>query len=57
MKKHLRQMFGLRSLVLSVLAAYLLLSLSVRAAQYMAWAPEGTLIELVVGRVVPGLMK
>jgi hypothetical protein len=57
MKKYFRQMFGLRSLLLSVLAAYLLLSLGVRAAQHMAWAPEGTLIEIVVGRVVPGLMK
>lgn len=47
-------MFGLRALALSMLAAYLLLSLSVRAAQHMAWAPEGTLIEIVVDRVVSG---
>ena len=57
MKTYLRQMFGLRSFLLSVLAAYLLLSLGVRAAQYMAWAPEGTLVEIVVSRVVPGLMR
>ena len=50
-------MFGLRSFLLSMLAAYLLLSLGVRAAQYMAWAPEGTLVEIVVSRVVPGLMR
>lgn len=57
MKTYLRQMFSLRSLVISALAAYLLLSLGIRAAQHMAWAPGGTLIEIVVARVVPGSME
>ena len=52
-KAYIRAMFGLRALVLAALAAYLLLALSVRTAQHMDWAPEGSLLELVVARVTP----
>lgn len=57
MRKHARQMFDLRALVLSALAVYLLLALGFRVAQRLAWAPEGTLIEVVVGRIELGLLK
>lgn len=50
-------MFDLRALVLSALAVYLLLALGFRVAQRLAWAPEGTLIEVVVGRIELGLLK
>ena len=51
MKSNLRSMLGLRALAVSALAAYLLLSLCVRAAQHLDWAPEGSFMELVVARV------
>jgi hypothetical protein len=47
----LRQMFGLRALVLSLVAAYLLMALGFRAAQQIRWAPEGSLVEVVWARV------
>ena len=51
MTKLLRQMFGLRALVLSLVAAYLLLALGFRAAQRVDWAPDGSLVEVVRARL------
>lgn len=57
MKKYARQMFNLRALALSALAAYLLLAIGLRMAQRLSWAPEGTLTEVVIGRINLGLIK
>lgn len=51
--KNVRQMFSPRALVLSALAAYLLIALGFRAAQGLAWTSEESLVEAVVRRIEP----
>ena len=51
MTKLLRQMFGLRALLLSLVAAYLLMALGFRAAQRVDRAPDGSLVEVVRARL------
>lgn len=45
---------NLRALVLSLVAAYLLLSLGWRAVQAVVPAPEGTFVEVVRARIADG---
>lgn len=49
--KSLGQMFSPRALVLSVLAAYLLLALGFRAARGLALTSEKSLVEAVARRI------
>lgn len=48
-----RSMYGLRALVLSVLAAYLLLVLGLRAAQVVMGTPETPFVEVLEARIGP----